>query len=74
MNGGGNGAAMRIQPHVWSAPNLADERSILTSVVRNAITTHGHVRGIAGAMVHAIALGRVMRDEVIPGPDEWPFC
>ena len=71
VNGGGNGAAMRIQPHVWSAPNLADERSILTSVVRNAITTHGHVRGIAGAMVHAIALARVMRDEVIPGPDEW---
>jgi ADP-ribosylglycohydrolase len=71
VNGGGNGAAMRIQPHVWSAPNLADERSILASVVRNAITTHGHIRGIAGAMVHAVALARVMRDEQIPGPDEW---
>ena len=71
VNGGGNGAAMRIQPHVWSAPNLADERSILAAVVRNAITTHGHIRGIAGAMVHAIALARVMRDELIPGPDEW---
>jgi ADP-ribosylglycohydrolase len=71
VNGGGNGAAMRIQPHVWSAPNLADEKSILASVVRNAISTHGHIRGIAGAMVHAVALARVLRHETIPGPDEW---
>lgn len=71
INGGGNGAAMRIQPHVWSAHNLADEKSILISVVRNAVSTHGHLRGIAGAMVHAIALARIMRHETIPSPEEW---
>lgn len=71
VNGGGNGAAMRIQPHVWAAQNLADERTILISVLRNAISTHGHIRGIAGAMVHAIALARIFRHEKLPSPSEW---
>ena len=71
VHGGGNGAAMRIQPHVWAAQNLADERTILVSVIRNAISTHGHIRGIAGAMVHAIALARIFRHEKFPSPNEW---
>jgi ADP-ribosylglycohydrolase len=71
VHGGGNGAAMRIQPHVWAAQNLADERTILASVIRNAISTHGHIRGIAGAMVHAIALARIFRHEKFPSPNEW---
>lgn len=71
VHGGGNGAAMRIQPHVWAARNLADERTILVSVIRNAISTHGHIRGIAGAMVHAIALARIFRHERFPSPNEW---
>lgn len=71
IHGGGNGAAMRVQPHVWAARNLADERTILASVVRNAISTHGHIRGIAGAMVHAIALARIFRHEKLPSPSEW---
>lgn len=71
VHGGGNGAAMRIQPHVWAAQNLADERAILVSVVRNAISTHGHIRGIAGAMVHAIALARIFRYEKFSNPNEW---
>lgn len=71
VKGGGNGAAMRIQPHVWAAQNLADERAILAAVVRNSICTHGHLRGIGGAMVHAIALARVLRFEELPKPTEW---
>jgi ADP-ribosylglycohydrolase len=71
VNGGGNGAAMRIQPHVWCAPNMADEKAILVSVVRNSVSTHGHIRGIAGAMVHAVALARTMRNDAIPDPSQW---
>lgn len=71
VHGGGNGAAMRIQPHVWAAQDFADERTILVSVIRNAISTHGHIRGIAGAMVHAIALARIFRHEEFPSPNEW---
>lgn len=71
VNGGGNGAAMRVQPHVWASSNLNDPRSYLDDVVRNSITTHGHVRGIAGAMIHAEVLAFVMRKDVLPGPDKW---
>lgn len=54
--GGGNGAAMRIQPHVWSAKNLRDHRSILLDVIKNSICTHGNPTGIVGACYHALVL------------------
>lgn len=64
---GGNGAAMRIQPHVWAAPNWDDWASFAGDVVRNAIITHGHPRGFAGAVLHAdllrVSLGGSLPDE-----------
>ncbi|MDM0038784.1 ADP-ribosylglycohydrolase family protein [Variovorax sp. J22G21] len=71
VTGGGNGAAMRVQPHVWCAGELANEKSFLPDVVRNAVCTHGHVRGIAGAMIHASTLAYVLRTGVIPEPSDW---
>ena len=46
-NSGGNGAAMRIQPHVWAARNLDDPMTFLPDVVRNSICTHSHPRRAA---------------------------
>lgn len=71
IHGGGNGAAMRVQPHVWAAPDLFDVNSFLKDVVRNAIATHGHVRGIAGAMIHAATLSFVFTENRLPRPEEW---
>lgn len=62
---GGNGAAMRIQPHVWSA---REGRQFLLDVFKNAICTHGHPRGIVGALFHAMCLSFVFRKQAIPGP------
>lgn len=62
---GGNGAAMRIQPHVWAARDLADVGSYLPGVLSDAVCTHAHPHGLAGAAIHAmivaeaLALGRV---------------
>lgn len=70
-SGGGNGAAMRVQPHVWAARNLADKPSYLIDVVRNALCTHGHMRGIAGAVVHAVSLAHVFKHERIPNEQDW---
>lgn len=53
-SGGGNGAAMRIQPHVWSARHSADQ--MLLNVFRDAIVTHGHPHGFGGALFHALSL------------------
>lgn len=70
LTAGGNGAAMRVQPHVWSAAR-DDETFGLSDVIRNAVTTHGHPRGILGAAYHAVLLGFALRDASIPGPDQW---
>ena len=71
VNGGGNGAAMRVQPHVWAATNLLEPRSYLDDVVRNSVATHGHIRGIAGAIIHAEALAFTLREGKIPSPEQW---
>ena len=34
---GGNGAAMRIQPHVWATSTPDDPKSFLSDVVKNAV-------------------------------------
>lgn len=70
VDGGGNGAAMRIQPHVWAAPNAKPE-SYLVSVLRDAIATHGHARGILGAALHALALSTTLHQGSVPEPDRW---
>lgn len=70
-NGGGNGAAMRIQPHVWAARELEDKPSYLVDVIRNAICTHGHMRGIAGAVVHALSLAHVMQHGRMASDIDW---
>jgi ADP-ribosylglycohydrolase len=62
VRAGGNGAAMRIQPHVWASRDLDDQRTLLVDVVRNAICTHGHARGILGACLHALTLAFALRE------------
>lgn len=71
VHGGGNGAAMRVQPHIWCASDLEDQYSYLPDVVRNAVVTHGHVRGIAGAALHAVGLAFVFREGKLPPPEIW---
>ncbi|MFB6534873.1 ADP-ribosylglycohydrolase family protein [Streptomyces noursei] len=68
---GGNGAAMRIQPHVWSARDLTDRHRITRDVVRNAVSTHGHPRGILGAVLHAVLLAYALDANEVPSPTQW---
>ncbi len=70
LNGGGNGAAMRIQPHVWS---MREERSdlLIADVIANSVATHGHPRGILGAVFHAHCLAHALRWRQVPGPEVW---
>jgi ADP-ribosylglycohydrolase len=68
---GGNGAAMRIQPHVWASSDASQRSTYMRSVVRNTISTHGHLNAIVGAYFHAACLGFVLSEKEIPGPDQW---
>ena len=61
---GGNGAAMRIQPHVWSANGSRDE--MILRVMQDAIVTHGHPHGFCGAVFHALCIWNVLAERRIP--------
>ena len=65
-NSGGNGAAMRVQPHVWASPNLDDAKSYLPDVVRNSVCTHSHPIGLLGSVVHALTLAQTMASGIQP--------
>ncbi len=71
MQGGGNGAAMRIQPHVWAHPQGTGVEALIASVVRNAVVTHGHPRGILGAVFHALCLHYAVVSGAAPDPRHW---
>ncbi len=68
---GGNGAAMRIQPHVWAASNLANSPAYLKDVIRNSICTHGHPNALAGSFFHATCLASTLATNELPGPKQW---
>lgn len=68
VSGGGNGAAMRVQPHVWASGSSSTWR---TDVIVNSVCTHGHMRGILGALFHATCLHKALETEKVPGPDDW---
>lgn len=65
---GGNGAAMRIQPHVWASADLED--SYLLDVIADSVCTHGHPRAIVGACFHASVLAHCLRTGTAPTLDE----
>ncbi|WP_179298394.1 ADP-ribosylglycohydrolase family protein [Burkholderia ubonensis] len=70
VDAGGNGAAMRIQPHVWRRAVTGD-RSFLLDVIRDSLTTHGSMLGLCGAVFHADCLSFTLRNREVPGPEEW---
>ncbi len=70
VDGGGNGAAMRVQPHVWASSGRSPG-DYLPAVIRDAVITHGHPRGILGAVLHALAVGSVLREDEVPKPGRW---
>lgn len=67
---GGNGAAMRIQPHVWKSKTLRFE-DFAADVLRDSITTHGHPIGFCGAIFHAVSVAYALKTQEIPSPNEW---
>jgi len=70
-DGGGNGAAMRIQPHVWAAQPSKTDAEVLKNIVRNAVVTHGHSRAIVGAAFHGLSLLHTLKQGNIPDPPAW---
>ena len=55
FNAGANGVAMRIAPHAIRSSH-DDPGELMTRVVRDGLTTHGHPRALIGACLHALAV------------------
>lgn len=70
VNGGGNGAAMRVQPHVWVRESAGPE--LVLAVLQDALITHGHPQGFCGAVFHALALHATISASAVAAPDLWP--
>ncbi len=66
---GGNGAAMRIQPHVWAS--IGNREKLVKDVIRDAVVTHGHPHGFCGAVFHALSLEHAIRQREISTPEIW---
>ncbi len=71
---GGNGAAMRIQPHVWASKRKDHPDTFLLNVLCDAIITHGHPRGFLGAVFHALCLALVLVRKQPISPNQWEDC
>ncbi|WP_245945048.1 ADP-ribosylglycohydrolase family protein [Pelagibacterium lacus] len=70
ISAGGNGAAMRIQPHVWATPS-ADSDRLFVDVIRDALITHGHPHGFVGAALHAAMLFETISRGKLPAYEDW---
>ncbi len=62
LDAGGNGAAMRILPHVIAGATGPFE-SIAAAVFENGIATHGQPRALVGALLHAAVLHQAFRQD-----------
>lgn len=65
FNAGGNGAAMRVLPHVIAAAKKNNIRLLISDVVKNTLITHGHPRAFLGATCYAFALDYLLRKESV---------
>ena len=65
FNAGGNGAVMRILPHIISHTGKLSNIDLMNDIVRDAIITHGHPRAILGATCYAFALEYLLRKETV---------
>ena len=71
FSGGGNGACMRIQPHVWSSNPKRPKEEVLLDVLRNALITHGHPHGFLGAVFHSLAVSDALFSGIVAAPEHW---
>lgn len=65
FNAGGNGAVMRILPHIIASAQTSNIKDVLLNVIKDAIITHGHPRAILGTTCYAYALDYLMRKDTV---------
>lgn len=64
-NAGGNGAVMRILPHVIASAKIPDTKKLIVDVMKDTLITHGHPRAFLGATCYAYALEYLLKKETV---------
>ena len=64
-NAGGNGAVMRILPHVIASAKTPNTAKLIVDVIKDTLITHGHPRAFLGATCYAYALEYLLKKESI---------
>lgn len=65
FNAGGNGAAMRILPHVIANTYSSNLIELMAVVIKDSFVTHGHPRAILGTTCYAFALNYLLNKESV---------
>lgn len=65
FDAGGNGAVMRILPHVIANTYSSNLTELMNVVIKDAFMTHGHPRAILGSTCYAFALDYLLKKESI---------
>ncbi len=65
FNAGGNGAVMRILPHVIASANDCDVDKLMQDIVKNTLITHGHPRAFLGALCYGYILNYLLNKETV---------
>lgn len=63
FDAGGNGAVMRILPHVIANTYSSALNELISEVIKDAFMTHGHPRAVLGATCYAFALNYLLKKE-----------
>lgn len=82
FNAGGNGAAMRILPHIIASAKNSNVKELMLEVAKDTRITHGHPRAFLGATCYAYALDYLLKKDcvleygelveaVLNGRNEW---
>lgn len=64
-NAGGNGAVMRILPHVIASAKAPNTAKLVEDVIKDTLITHGHPRAFLGATCYAYALEYLLRKDTV---------
>lgn len=65
FDAGGNGAVMRILPHVIANAYSSNLTELVNAVIKDVFMTHGHPRAILGATCYAFALDYLLKKESV---------
>ncbi len=66
---GANGVAMRVAPHALALCDASAE-DLVSRVLRDGITTHGHPRALLGGALHALTMRSLLRQSSTLGYGE----